>query len=128
MNKKKLAKWLCPIMLIACAAVYLWVPGAKTVTQQSVKATKAVAAHYAPTDAVDAANIRQVITKDSTTSRTIMWQSSFSEDKAVVEYRRKDSGDLWSVPASSEEFTDDDTTTYIHTAVLTDLTPGTSYE
>ena len=128
MNKKTLVKWLCPIALLACAAVYMWVPGAKTVTQQSVKATKAVAAHYAPTNTVDAANIRQVITQDSTTSRTIMWQSQFSEDKAVVEYRRKDSEDIWAVPADNEEFTDDDTTTYIHTAALTDLTPGTTYE
>lgn len=128
MNKKTLAKWLCPIVLIACATVYMWVPGAKTVTQQSVKATKAVAAHYAPTNTVDAANIRQVITKDSTTSRTIMWQSQFSEDKAVVEYRRKNSEDIWTVPAGNEAFTDDDTTTYIHTAVLTDLTPETAYE
>ena len=128
MNKKTLAKWLCPIVLIACAAVYMWVPGAKTITQQSVKATKAVAAHYAPTNTVDAANIRQVITKDSTTSRTIMWQSQFSEDNAVVEYRRKDSEDIWAVSAGNEVFTDDDTTTYIHTAVLTDLMPGTDYE
>lgn len=128
MNTQKILKWLGPILLIACAATYMWLPGAKTVTQQSVKATKAAAMHYAPISTVDASNIRQVITQDSATSRTIMWQSQFSENKAVVEYRRKDSEDILAVPASNEEFTDDDTTTYIHTAALTDLTPGTTYE
>lgn len=128
MNKKTLLKRLCPVVLIVCAAAYLWVPGTKTVTQQSIKATKAVAAHYAPTDAIDAANIRQVISKDSTTSRTIMWQSQFSEPHAVVEYRLKGHEEAWSMPASNEEFTDDDTTTYMHTAAITDLSPGTAYE
>lgn len=128
MDTKKILKWLCPILLIVCATAYMGVPGTKTVTQQSVKAAKAAAIHYAPINSVDASNIRQVITKDSTTSRTIMWQSQFSEDNAVVEYRRKDSEDIWAVPAGNEAFTDDDTTTYIHTAVLTDLTPGTAYE
>ena len=128
MDTKKILKWLCPILLIVCATAYMGVPGTKTVTQQSVKAAKAAAIHYAPINSVDASNIRQVITKDSTTSRTIMWQSQFSEDNAVVEYRRKDSEDIWAVPAGNEAFTDDDTTTYIHTAMLTDLTPGTTYE
>ena len=128
MDTKKILKWLCPILWIVCATAYMGVPGTKTVTQQSVKAAKAAAIHYAPINSVDASNIRQVITKDSTTSRTIMWQSQFSEDNAVVEYRRKDSEDIWAVPAGNEAFTDDDTTTYIHTAMLTDLTPGTTYE
>lgn len=128
MDTKKILKWLCPMLLIVCATAYMGVPGTKTITQQSVKAAKAAAIHYAPINSVDASNIRQVITKDSTTSRTIMWQSQFSEDNAVVEYRRKDSEDIWVVPAGNEAFTDDDTTTYIHTAVLTDLTPGTAYE
>ena len=35
----------------------------------------------------DAFNIRQVITADSTTSRTVMWQSEEEEKDAFVEYR-----------------------------------------
>lgn len=128
MKRKTLAKIVCPIVIVACAAAYAFVPGAKTVTQQGVRATKAAAAHYAPIDAVDALNIRQVITKDSETSRTIMWQSTYAAEEAVVEFRTKGSDDILSLPASNEEFVDDSTTTYLHTATLTDLTPGTAYE
>lgn len=128
MKRKTLAKIVCPIVIVACAAAYAFVPGAKTVTQQGVRATKAAAAHYAPIDAVDALNIRQIITKDSETSRTIMWQSTYAAEAAVVEFRTKGSDDILSLPASNEEFVDDSTTTYIHTATLTDLTPGTAYE
>ena len=35
----------------------------------------------------DAFNIRQVITADSSTSRTVMWQSEKEEKDAFVEYR-----------------------------------------
>lgn len=107
---------------------YNFIPGAKTKTRQAVRAVKGKAAHYTLANNVDAMNIRQVITEDSTTSRTIMWQSQYSEDGAVVEYCVKDSDDVLAVDATNEAFTDDDKTTYIHSATLTNLTPGTAYE
>ncbi|MCH4167010.1 MAG: metallophosphoesterase family protein [Megasphaera sp.] len=128
LHKKTIAKILIPFVIIACAAAYAFVPGAKTVTQQSMRATKAVAAHYELTDTVDAMNIRQIITKDSTTTRTFMWQSQLEESDAVVEYRIKGTGEALAMPATNETFTDDNTTTYIHTAAIRDLQPGTDYE
>ena len=128
MNKKKLTALLIPVFVITCAAAYTFIPGAKTITQQSLRATKSVAAHYELTSSVDAMNIRQVITKDSATSRTFMWQSELAEKDAVVEYRRQGADDILKSAATNERFTDDNVTTYIHTATVTDLIPGTAYK
>jgi hypothetical protein len=122
-------KKIIAFSLAAAVSAYTWLPGTKTVARQGVKATKAAAAHYLSTDAVDASNIRQVITADSTTSRTFMWQSDYAEENPVVEYRQAgDDDSLMQLPASSDAFSDDGVTTYIHTAAVSDLKPGTAYE
>jgi len=77
---------------------------------------------------MDAVAVRQIITKDSAVSRTIMWQSDFPEKAAVVEYRTKGDASLKSSTATDEEFSDDKTTTYIHVAELDNLNPGEEYE
>lgn len=126
---KKIIAFSLAAAVIAAVSAYTWLPGTKTVARQGVKATKAAAAHYLSTDAVDASNIRQVITDDSTTSRTFMWQSDYAEENPVVEYRQAgDDDSLMQLPASSDAFSDDGVTTYIHTAAVTDLKPGTAYE
>lgn len=126
---KKIIAFSLAAAVIAAVSAYTWLPGTKTVARQGVKATKAAAAHYLSTDAVDASNIRQVITADSTTSRTFMWQSDYEEDNPVVEYRQAgDDTTIMQLPASSDAFSDDGVTTYIHTATITDLKPGTAYE
>lgn len=126
---KKIIAFSLAAAVIAAVSAYTWLPGTKTVARQGVKATKAAAAHYLSTDAVDASNIRQVITADSTTSRTFMWQSDYEEDNPVVEYRQAgDDTTIMQLPASSDAFSDDGVTTYIHTATVTDLKPGTAYE
>lgn len=126
---KKIIAFSLAAAVIAAVSAYTWLPGTKTVARQGVKATKAAAAHYLSTDAVDASNIRQVITADSTTSRTFMWQSDYAEEKPVVEYRQAgDDDSLMQLPASSDAFSDDGVTTYIHTAAVSDLKPGTAYE
>ena len=93
----------------------------------------------------DAFNIRQVITADSTTSRTVMWQSETEEKDAFVEYRPvkaegvKAGGtkaDDTAVKAKTdkqkerlnEKFTDGGKTSFIHTVTLQNLQPGTEYE
>ena len=81
----------------AAAGVYKFVPGTKVIVEQAVRVTKATAAHYKLTDSVDAYNIRQIITADSRTSRTVMWQSQYEEKGTVVEYRLKDAEDTWTV-------------------------------
>ena len=126
---KKIIAFSLAAAVIAAVSAYTWLPGTKTVAKQGVKATKAAAAHYLSTDAVDASNIRQVITSDSTTSRTFMWQSDYEEDNPVVEYRQAgDDTTIMQLPAASDAFSDDGVTTYIHTATVTDLKPGTAYE
>lgn len=126
---KKIIAFSLAAAVIAAVSAYTWLPGTKTVARQGVKATKAAAAHYLSTDAVDASNIRQVITADSTTSRTFMWQSDYAEENPVVEYRQAgDDDSLMQLPASSDAFSDDGVTTYIHTAAVSDLKPGTVYE
>lgn len=126
---KKIIAFSLAAAIIAAVSAYTWLPGTKTVARQGVKATKAAAAHYLSTDAVDASNIRQVITADSTTSRTFMWQSDYAEENPVVEYRQAgDDDSLMQLPASSDAFSDDGVTTYIHTAAVSDLKPGTAYE
>lgn len=126
---KKIIAFSLAAAVIAAVSAYTWLPGTKTVAKQGVKATKAAAAHYLSTDAVDASNIRQVITADSTTSRTFMWQSDYAEENPVVEYRQAgDDTTIMQRPASSDAFSDDGVTTYIHTATVTDLKPGTAYE
>ena len=126
---KKIIAFSLAAAVIAAVSAYTWLPGTKTVARQGVKATTAAAAHYLSTDAVDASNIRQVITADSTTSRTFMWQSDYAEENPVVEYRQAgDDDSLMQLPASSDAFSDDGVTTYIHTAAVSDLKPGTAYE
>lgn len=126
---KKIIAFSLAAAVIAAVSAYTWLPGTKTVARQGVKATKAAAAHYLSTDAVDASNIRQVITADSTTSRTFMWQSDYAEENPVVEYRQAgDDDSLMQLPASSDAFSDDGVTTYIHTAAVSNLKPGTAYE
>lgn len=77
---------------------------------------------------MEADGLRQIITADSRTSRTIMWQAERPAPDAAVEYRRKDdTADSRQAAAVSENFTDDAVTSTIYTASLA-LQPGQSYE
>ena len=79
-------------------------------------------------------NLRQVITRDSTSSRTIMWQSEGEEKGSFVEYRAlgsdgKPAGDLYAQGTRrNEKFSEDNQTSWIHTATLNGLQPGTAYQ
>lgn len=72
--------------------------------------------------------IRQIVAKDNSTSRTIMWQSDGSEADAVIEYRLVGSDDIKTLSATDTAFTDDGSTTYIHESTITGLEPNTKYE
>lgn len=86
------------------------------------------AIHYDLISGTEIRNIRQVMTKDPATSRTIMWQSDFAEEKPRVEWRQKGQEDIQTVQAGEEAFQDGKAKTFIHTALLEGLTPGTRYE
>ncbi len=72
--------------------------------------------------------IRQIVAQDNSTSRTIMWQSDSSEADAVIEYRLVGDEHTQTIGATDKAFTDDGSTTYIHEATVTGLTPNTKYE
>lgn len=110
------------------------------------KYTRVLAA-YVPIGDGEVRFIRQLITADSSTSRTIMWESVKPEASPVVEYRLKDGAatkqtvakqtaaksqdsdsKIQSVAATEAVLTDDDVTRYLYTATLTGLTPRTTYE
>ena len=79
----------------------------------------------------DAFNLRQVITADSSVSRTIMWQSEPETKDAFVEYRAtKDENAAIQTQKEhiNDKFTDNGKTTYVHTVILKNLKPGTEYE
>lgn len=86
------------------------------------------AIHYELISGTEIRNIRQVMTKDLSTSRTIMWQSDFAEEKPRVEIRVKGQQDVRTVQAGEEAFQDGKAKTFIHTAHLEGLQPGTQYE
>lgn len=103
-------------------------PGMRAWMQQVTDSAKTITGHYVPLGDMDASFIRQVITADSSNSRTIMWQSEFAEKDAVVEYRKKGIGDIKSSIGTDEKFIDDNRITYIHMTVLNDLIAGVQYE
>ena len=79
----------------------------------------------------DAFNLRQVITADSSVSRTVMWQSDAEEKDVFVEYRAaKDENAAIQTQKEhiNDKFTDNGKTTYVHTVILQNLQPGTEYE
>ena len=77
---------------------------------------------------LDADYIRQIITKDSQTSRTIMWHSPYEQDGAEVVWRAAGGEEYVSVPASNEHYTDDGQDIYLHSAHIEGLSKGASYE
>jgi hypothetical protein len=77
---------------------------------------------------LEARYIRQIITPDSHTSRTIMWQTDALPAQAAVLIRPAGSGPAQEIPAQSEAFEDDGTSCLLHTASISGLAPGTAYE
>ena len=128
MNKSKLLK-----TIIAIAALVVLVIGGyvyKDAIQSRLAWTAAVVSgqEIKPLLNSEGRYIRQIVAQDNSTSRTIMWQSDSSEADAVIEYRLTGSENTQSIGATDKVFTDDGSTTYIHEATLTGLTPKTKYE
>ena len=84
---------------------------------------------------LDARFLRQIVTKDSRASRTIMWQSDEPQENAEIVWRAMDDGkepkkesEIFSAPAKSERYTDDGQNVWLHTAQLKNLSQGARYE
>ena len=128
MNKSKLLKIAIAIVALGALATggYLY----KDAIQSRIARTVAVVSGQEIKPLLDSESryIRQIVAKDNSTSRTIMWQSDSSEADAVIEYRLVGSDDIKKLSATDAAFTDDGSTTYIHEGTITDLTPDTKYE
>ena len=128
MNKRRLIISILSIVTLIALAVggYLY----KDAIQSRIARTAAVVTGQEIKPLLDSESryIRQIVAKDNSTSRTIMWQSDSSEPDAVIEYRLVGSDDIKTLSATDTAFTDDGSTTYIHEGTITDLTPNTKYE
>ena len=128
MNKSKLLKTIIAIAALVVLVIVGYVY--KDAIQSRIARTAAVVSGQEIKPLLDSEGryIRQIVAQDNSTSRTIMWQSDSSEADAVIEYRVDGSENIQSIGATDKAFTDDDSTTYIHEATLTGLTPNTKYE
>ena len=128
MNKTKLLKIAVAIVALAALVTggYLY----KDSIQSRIARTVAVVTGQEIKPLLDSESryVRQIVAKDNSTSRTIMWQSDSSEVDAVIEYRLVGSDDIKTLSATDTAFTDDGSTTYIHEATITGLEPNTKYE
>lgn len=128
MRKNRLVKMTVAIVALAALVTggYLY----KDAIQSRIARTAAVVSGQEIKPLLDSESryIRQIVAKDNSMSRTIMWQSDSSEPDAVIEYRLVGSDDIKTLSATDTAFTDDGSTTYIHEGTITDLTPDTKYE
>lgn len=83
------------------------------------------AENYADADKISF--LRQLITADASTSRTIMWQADEKLENPAAEYKNA-AGQITAAPASVQELNTGSGTLYVYTAVLTGLEPGSAYE
>ena len=128
MNKKRLIISLVAIVAVVGSAVGGYVY--KDTIYSRIARTAAVVSGQEIKPLLDSEGryIRQIVAQDNSTSRTIMWQSDSSEPDAIIEYRKEGTDNTQNINATDKAFTDDDSTTYIHEATVTGLTPNTKYE
>lgn len=128
MNKKRLIISLLAIITVVGATVGSYVY--RDTIYSRIARTAAVVSGQEIKPLLDSESryIRQIVAQDNSTSRTIMWQSDNSEADAVIEYRLEGAEKSQTIGATDKAFTDDGSTTYIHEATLTGLTPNTKYE
>ena len=141
------------VVVAALGGLALQTTWGQVLAAKAGKYTRVLAA-YVPIGDGEIRFTRQLITADSSTSRTIMWESVKPEASPVVEYRLKDGAatkqtatkqtatkqtataaksqdsdsEIKCVTATESVLTDDEVTRYLYTATLTGLTPSTTYE
>ena len=128
MNKKRLIISLLAIITVVGAIVGSYVYRDTIYSRIARTAAVVSGQEIKPLLNSESRYIRQIVAQDNSTSHTIMWQSDSSESDAIIEYRLEESKNIQSIGATDKAFTDDGSTTYIHEATLTGLTPKTKYE
>jgi hypothetical protein len=115
-------------IVVGVSGLYVFLPKLRFLSQKTVSLAKAaIVGPYLPMGDTDP-YIRQIITRDSMDSRTIMWQSEQEEQEEVLEYRVRGTEIPEASQVVNEKFTDDNVTVYLHTTVLTGLQSATHYE
>lgn len=130
MKKYKHAKKIIGIALLIVVAITATclAPGGRQGLFNALTFAKAVTQSYLPMGDGDVRNLRQVITQNIHTSRTIMWDSTLSETDSMVEYRVVGEDSWKSVAATNKAFTGKQQTFYTHMATLNELKENTEYE
>ena len=128
MNKKRLIISLLAIITVVGATVGSYVYRDAIYSRIARTAAVVSGQEIKPLLASESRYIRHIVAQDNSISRTIMWQSDNSEADAVIEYRLEGAEKSQTIGATDKAFTDDGSTTYIHEATLTGLTPNTKYE
>lgn len=116
------------MFLIAALVICFTLPQLAEPRFQVENKIRSLLHRYDLTSRADAYEIRQIMTQDPSTSRTLMWQSQDEDNRALAEIRKKGEKASQVVPATSSVFTDNGVTRHLHTVMVTGLTPGTSYE
>lgn len=80
---------------------------------------------YAAADEVK--YLRQLITKDPTVSRTVMWQADAEFKEPLAEVKNAD-GKISTIPATVQELDANGSKLYVYTAEFTGLNPDETYE
>ena len=123
MDRRKITAIVLFIILIAVLSVGYACSPLKAKISQMLFATPV----YTLLTGDEVMGLRQVITSDSKTSRTVMWQSFSDRDDFVLEYGTDENGELTSVQPQKSELDADGKRLYVYSAELAQLEPGTVY-
>lgn len=127
MKRRKYALTAAVLLLAALTACFQ-LPQLAEPRLKIANRIRSLLVRYDLTNRADAYEIRQIMTQDPSTSRTLMWQSQDEDNGALAEIRKKGEPVSQVVKAQSSVLTDNGVTRHLHTAAVTGLTPGTSYE
>lgn len=83
---------------------------------------------HAPLGADEALRLRQLVAGDNARARVVQWHSQAAREDAVLEYRVRGAQAARAVTARSAPFVDGGVAVQVHTALLTQLQPGTDYQ
>ena len=114
--------------LTACAGAVVLASGGLALADKNIWRSLTGQAEVMSADEIaDVKFVRQIITKDNTVARTIMWQTDEPMEKPLVEYRQQGRA-IESMAPSADTFMDDGVSVIIYTASLTELPAGKTLE
>ncbi len=116
------------ILSLAAGCGFSAPPAAKSRLDEAARPVRKLARTLTGDTSLEARFVRQIITGDNRTGRTVMWQSDDAQAGAEVACRLAGAEDFVVVPATTERYTDDRQDAYLHSARLEPLVPGKQYE